>query len=384
MEIDLFLYWFSGVSFAIYMVGAVVFYHDRNMYGIPKRAYKVTSLLMLYLAGLTVRDVLLPYDSPLFMGHPLQMDVMVNLFTAPLTIFVVMELTHYRTITFLTYVRHLFPFVLTFVLFVQAVRSQFQYHEWIFSAYLIFTSAYVLYYIIVLKYSVSIYESKLQNTYANTEGRVLNWYFPLVGLMMVQLFLSTIVLIVFDSEAALIFSDVAALVFWGLISFRVRRMRESSLIPLQENAEEDIIDKIPVNQDDEFSSETTEESSDDNAAFMDSLNRVLTEGGLLCRDDLTREDVAKALGINHSAMIRILKSATGMTFSEFICELRLVKASHMLVETTDGVEQILYSCGFRSRTTFHRSFTKKYHCSPTDYRMGHNTLKKQPGDFEFN
>lgn len=382
MELYYFLYWFSGVAFATYMIGAIRLYHDRNMYKAPKRAYVAAACLMVFLAALTVRDVFVSHSTPFYLAHGVQADVVANLFAAPMTIFVVMELSHYRFVTAGTVFRHLLPFAIMAGMYVLALYFNHYSSKWIFTVYIIYTIAYVLYYIIVLKRAVYVFENELHNTYANNEGRALNWFMPLVVFMLVLLFMFTLLLLVFDNEDAIIYCDITALIFWGLIAAHVHRMRESSLIPVQE---------IDRERTDESSSEVEPETLKANGSdavveipddFMSTLNTVLTEGALLYKDDLSREDVAKAMGINHITMTRTLKQATGMTFSEFVCDRRLVHASHLLKDTNDGIEQILYSCGFRSRTTFHRTFTKKFHCSPTDYRQAH-LIKRKPGDYEF-
>ena len=101
---------------------------------------------------------------------------------------------------------------------------------------------------------------------------------------------------------------------------------------------------------------------------MEQLDTVCTEGNLYSMHGITREDVAKAMMTNHIRLTKLLKEATGLTFNAYITKIRLDQAARMLLETNDTIEQIYYTCGYRTRSTFNRAFTDAFGCTPKEYR----------------
>lgn len=277
----------------------------------------------------------------------------------------IMELSHYRKVTFSRVVMHLAPFMLIFLAYRAMVHFAISGSEYLFFASAMGTVVYVLYYMFVLKRAVKRFETELNQTYANSEGRHLKWYPPLAVALLLLMFTFAVLLVLYRDDTALEFAHVAALAFWISIAMNVRRMRESPLIPEDEDGEGDSMD-----DDLELHAVKGNEQESEDAKFLEQLTEVLHKNNLLYNEDLSREDVAREMGMNHIVVAKTLKRITNMTFSEYITDKRLSRAANLLLTTPLGVEQILYSCGFRSRATFHRGFTKKYHCSPTDFRQG--------------
>lgn len=52
----------------------------------------------------------------------------------------------------------------------------------------------------------------------------------------------------------------------------------------------------------------------------------------------------------------------------------LVKATDLLVKTKLTIDEIVFQSGFTNRSTFYRAFSKKYHCTPTEYRKEHTRV----------
>jgi len=59
---------------------------------------------------------------------------------------------------------------------------------------------------------------------------------------------------------------------------------------------------------------------------------------------------------------------TGLTFSAYVTEMRMEEAVKMLTSTDITVEEVFYACGYNTKSTFYRAFTKKYGCTPKEYR----------------
>ena len=68
------------------------------------------------------------------------------------------------------------------------------------------------------------------------------------------------------------------------------------------------------------------------------------------------EELASKMGMSHSTLHRKLKAATNKTISQFIRELRLKKASQLLLTEQSTVAEIAYNVGFGSATYFNKCF----------------------------
>ncbi len=83
---------------------------------------------------------------------------------------------------------------------------------------------------------------------------------------------------------------------------------------------------------------------------------------------ITLSHLATFFNYSERQMQRIIKSATGMGFSDNIKKLRMNKAAELLRETNMTVSEIADSLGFYDCSSFRQSFKKYYGCPPRDLR----------------
>jgi len=86
------------------------------------------------------------------------------------------------------------------------------------------------------------------------------------------------------------------------------------------------------------------------------------------RDEIRLNTLADIAGMSPSAFSRFFKLHTGRNLSEYIIEMRLGYASRMLVDTSKGIAEICYDCGFNNLSNFNRIFKKRKNCSPSEFR----------------
>lgn len=79
-------------------------------------------------------------------------------------------------------------------------------------------------------------------------------------------------------------------------------------------------------------------------------------------------DAARRIGMSESRFMRFFKRTTGMTFVEYLMDLRLRIASRMLVEGEESVGQIALAAGFADQSYFDRRFKMKFGMAPRTYR----------------
>jgi AraC-like DNA-binding protein len=84
--------------------------------------------------------------------------------------------------------------------------------------------------------------------------------------------------------------------------------------------------------------------------------------------NINLENVAALIHLSKSAFCKFFKRTTGKTFSDYVNEIRIGNACHLLAETDKTIADICYCCGFESPTYFNRIFLKKKGVRPRDFR----------------
>lgn len=85
-------------------------------------------------------------------------------------------------------------------------------------------------------------------------------------------------------------------------------------------------------------------------------------------EEVSLTGMARTLCVSPYVLSRIFSGIFHTNFNQYLNEIRLDYASHLLRTTEKSVTDIFMDAGFASQTTFNRSFKEKYHMSPRDYR----------------
>ena len=80
------------------------------------------------------------------------------------------------------------------------------------------------------------------------------------------------------------------------------------------------------------------------------------------------ESIAEALCMSPSTLYRKIKGLTGISPNEYIRNLKLNKAAHLLRTTDLTVAEIAYQCGMGSAVYFRNCFKERFGKTPTEYR----------------
>lgn len=86
------------------------------------------------------------------------------------------------------------------------------------------------------------------------------------------------------------------------------------------------------------------------------------------KEEIRLEELAEMAGLTSTAFSRFFHLRTGKTLSEYIVDVRLGYAARRLVDTTDSISEICYTCGFNTLSNFNRLFRKRKGCNPTEFR----------------
>lgn len=93
------------------------------------------------------------------------------------------------------------------------------------------------------------------------------------------------------------------------------------------------------------------------------------------KDEIRLDTLADLVGMTPTAFSRFFHQRTGKALSEYIVDVRLGYAARRLVDTTDSVSEICYSCGFNTLSNFNRLFRKRKGCNPTEFREKYQKTK---------
>lgn len=92
-------------------------------------------------------------------------------------------------------------------------------------------------------------------------------------------------------------------------------------------------------------------------------------------EEFSVEELGSIVAMSRSNLFRKLKAITGQTPIEFIYFIRMNKAMQLLLERKHSISQISFEVGFKSPSSFTKSFKKQFGKSPTDYL--HTAIAKQ-------
>ncbi len=87
---------------------------------------------------------------------------------------------------------------------------------------------------------------------------------------------------------------------------------------------------------------------------------------------ISLSEVAKLANMTEPSFSRFFKTKTGISFIDSLLEIRLGNASRLLIDTTQSVSEVAYSCGFNNISNFNRIFRKKKGCTPKEFREHYN------------
>jgi len=87
--------------------------------------------------------------------------------------------------------------------------------------------------------------------------------------------------------------------------------------------------------------------------------------------DLRLQSLADIVHLNPAYLSNLFKSVTGSTLTEYVTEVRIEKARHLLLNTGLKVYDVARLSGYQSPKHFMLVFKERAGCTPSDYRTLH-------------
>ena len=104
-------------------------------------------------------------------------------------------------------------------------------------------------------------------------------------------------------------------------------------------------------------------------------NRMITKGKEYIQSnysrDISLDDVSRYLNLSPYYFSKLFKSETGITFVEYLTELRIRQAKELLKDEKLSVKEICVSVGYSDPNYFSRIFKKNLGMTPTEFREEH-------------
>ncbi len=84
-------------------------------------------------------------------------------------------------------------------------------------------------------------------------------------------------------------------------------------------------------------------------------------------ESITRKVAAELVHMSEGAFSRFFRQKAGKSFTEFVNEVRIGRAAHLLIESDQPVSEIAFACGFNNLSHFHRRFRRTFDLTPSAY-----------------
>lgn len=310
-----------------------------------ERLSHLVTLLMATLAAQSVKDLFFiedfnPHNSGIWM-----IMTSLDMIAVPMYAFILIELCQPKTLTLKKMVIHESPFVAMPLLLLITGETVFYDIETGWAA------IYGCYYAIWTLRAIPGYHRHLKQCYSYVENVNLNW-------LRIILFSFFIILGLWVTDCLVINLNIEAvymtfsLIIWMSICYFIYR-------------HESVIDELgnqPAQQN------CTQADAAGNLSLDQRIAKLFRDDHIYLNPQLKLSDVAKLAGTNRTYLSKYFNRDNGMTFYDYINNMRIDHACKLLTETDSKVEEIAYSSGFNSLSTFRRSFTHRLGCTPTQYR----------------
>lgn len=83
---------------------------------------------------------------------------------------------------------------------------------------------------------------------------------------------------------------------------------------------------------------------------------------------ITLKDVGKEVHLSYHYLSRFIQDKLGVSFQTYLDQLRLQRATGLLLSTDNSIKEIAGEVGFISAAAFHRFFKKEFNMTPGEYR----------------
>ena len=100
--------------------------------------------------------------------------------------------------------------------------------------------------------------------------------------------------------------------------------------------------------------------------LLERVMKVINDN--ISNSELSVDFIAAEVGISRVHLHRKMKELTGQTPHDFIRNIRLKQAAHLLSTGDMNIAEVMYACGFSNSASFSTIFKKFYGMTPREYK----------------
>ena len=86
------------------------------------------------------------------------------------------------------------------------------------------------------------------------------------------------------------------------------------------------------------------------------------------QEEISLAEISKLVNMTETSFSRFIRKRTGKTFVDSLNDIRIGRASRLLIDTKQNISEIAYKCGFGNLSNFNRIFHKKKGFTPSAFR----------------
>jgi AraC-like DNA-binding protein len=87
-----------------------------------------------------------------------------------------------------------------------------------------------------------------------------------------------------------------------------------------------------------------------------------------CRESITLDDIAEVVHVSPSRVRHVFKDVTGVSFKEYVTQVRVAEAKRLLLATDLSVAEIARAVSYTNLSQFYKVFYRSCAMSPAEYR----------------
>lgn len=338
---------FIGFSAAWYLIRASELLRLKS----PSRLQRLLGFILLWWGISTMKDIVIHMtasDTSVLLRHIMYVDACGALSFA----LMLMELTMPNWITLRRVVCMALPFLafLTVHLWVSA--------DWLDTLFTVFFVTFALIMVGIAIVKSRHYGRAIRNSYSNLSDLDINWMWNVIAVFTACQLIWWAVCDGNDPVADTIYY-VSALLCWAITLYHINHMRPfRKLYDIGESG-------IAVSDDMKTSKKYI-------ADIDDKMERVIEKEKPYLNPDITLSDLAACLNTNRTYLSEYLSTQLETNFYDYINSLRIRHALRLIKEHPNyTMEHIACQSGFKSITTFRRSFKKYTGMLPSEFYQQH-------------
>jgi AraC-like DNA-binding protein len=97
-----------------------------------------------------------------------------------------------------------------------------------------------------------------------------------------------------------------------------------------------------------------------------------------CREGITLDDVASVVHVSPSRVRHVFKDVTGVSFKEYVTQVRVAEAKRLLLSTDLSVADVARTIAYSNLNQFYKVFSRSCGMSPGEYRRHYTSAALEP------